>query len=82
MNRVATFSLASPTPGIAVAGAIQRGWQSTQEFLIRATDLLGELEERARQRRQLATLSDRMLSDIGRDRGQAIAESMKPFWRR
>ncbi len=82
MNRVATFSLAAPTPGIAVAGTIRRGWQSAQEYLIRATDFLSELEERGRQRRQLAALSDRMLSDIGRDRGQAIAESLKPFWRR
>lgn len=37
--------------------------------------------QRARQRRQLATLSDRQLDDIGISRAQADCESAKPFWR-
>jgi uncharacterized protein YjiS (DUF1127 family) len=37
--------------------------------------------ERARQRRQLAELSDHMLRDIGLTRADAWAESEKPFWR-
>ena len=37
--------------------------------------------ERARQRRQLAELSDHMLRDIGLTRADAWAESDKPFWR-
>jgi uncharacterized protein YjiS (DUF1127 family) len=37
--------------------------------------------ERARQRRQLAELSDQMLRDIGLTRADAWAESDKPFWR-
>jgi uncharacterized protein YjiS (DUF1127 family) len=37
--------------------------------------------ERARQRRQLAQLSDYMLRDIGLSRADAWAESEKPFWR-
>jgi len=37
--------------------------------------------ERATQRRHLATLSDRMLRDIGVDRAQAKVEASKPFWR-
>ncbi len=37
--------------------------------------------ERARQRRQLRGLSDRMLSDIGITRAEAEAEAEKPFWR-
>lgn len=37
--------------------------------------------QRARQRRQLAELSDRQLSDIGIDRLQAAQEAGKPFWR-
>jgi uncharacterized protein YjiS (DUF1127 family) len=36
---------------------------------------------RARQRRQLRSLSDRMLRDIGLTRGDVMAESSKPFWR-
>jgi uncharacterized protein YjiS (DUF1127 family) len=37
--------------------------------------------ERARQRRQMAELSDHMLRDIGLTRADAWAESDKPFWR-
>lgn len=37
--------------------------------------------ERARQRRQLAELSDHMLRDIGVTRADAWAEVEKPFWR-
>lgn len=37
--------------------------------------------ERARQRRQLAELSDAMLRDIGLTRADASAEADKPFWR-
>jgi uncharacterized protein YjiS (DUF1127 family) len=36
---------------------------------------------RARQRRHLAQLDDRMLRDIGKTREQALEESQKPFWR-
>ena len=37
--------------------------------------------QRARQRRQLAGLSDRQLADIGVSRRAAAAEAAKPFWR-
>lgn len=37
--------------------------------------------QRARQRRQLLSLSDRMLKDIGISRADAVAEGEKPFWR-
>jgi uncharacterized protein YjiS (DUF1127 family) len=36
--------------------------------------------QRARQRRQLAELSDRQLADIGISRTEACAEAGKPFW--
>ena len=36
--------------------------------------------ERARSRRQLAELDDRMLADIGVDRAAAHAEADRPFW--
>lgn len=36
--------------------------------------------DRARQRRQLAQLSDYMLRDIGLTRADAWAEADKPFW--
>jgi uncharacterized protein YjiS (DUF1127 family) len=37
--------------------------------------------ERARQRRTLAALDDRMLKDIGLTRADVAVESDKPFWR-
>jgi uncharacterized protein YjiS (DUF1127 family) len=36
---------------------------------------------RAKDRAQLATLSDRMLADIGITRAEARFQSDKPFWR-
>jgi len=35
----------------------------------------------SRERRQLSSLSDRMLSDIGATRADVEQESNKPFWR-
>jgi len=81
MNRVASFTFVAPTNDMAAAGTIRRGWLIAQGFLIRALDAIGEMQERGAQRRRLAALDDRMLSDIGRDRGQVVAESLKPFWR-
>ena len=49
-----------------------------------AKRLLKTLEvwiDRVRQRRQLATLDDRMLKDIGITRIEANREIAKPFWR-
>ena len=44
-------------------------------------DLVIGSVERARSRRILRLLDDRMLRDIGLDRGTAQYESDKPFWR-
>lgn len=37
--------------------------------------------ERARERRQLLSLSDRALQDFGANRADAAREGDKPFWR-
>ena len=47
----------------------------------RAAEIVLLWMERARQRRELAELSDRMLRDIGLTRTDAWAEADKPFWR-
>ena len=44
-------------------------------------DLVLLWQERARQRRHLASLDDRLLRDIGISRLDAINEIDKPFWR-
>lgn len=43
-------------------------------------DLMAEWIERARQRRALGRLDDRMLKDIGISRADVDAEMRKPFW--
>ena len=48
--------------------------------IVRTLNLLAGWQERVRQRRRLSQLDDRMLSDIGIDRGRAMAEYRKPFW--
>ncbi len=45
------------------------------------SDLVAGVVERARSRRSLRLMDDRMLRDIGLDRGTAQYESDKPFWR-
>lgn len=44
-------------------------------------DLLFLWSERARQRRLLADLDERLLKDIGLSRADASHETGKPFWR-
>ena len=55
---------------IAVVGLFTRAIDSVEEWRIRA-----------RERRQLSTLSDAMLKDIGISRADASTEFEKPFWR-
>ena len=50
-------------------------------WLRRASDLLLIWHERARQRRQLLSLNDHMLRDLGLTRADVLAEASKPFWR-
>ena len=44
-------------------------------------DTVALWHQRARQRRQLSFLEDRLYSDIGVTAGDAYRESQKPFWR-
>ncbi len=52
-----------------------------QPMLVILADRLMAWFERARSRRILGSLDDRMLRDIGADRGTIHAEIQKPFWR-
>jgi uncharacterized protein YjiS (DUF1127 family) len=61
--------------------AAPRQTGSWQPWLTQAVELLMVWHERARQRRQLRSLSDHMLRDIGLGRGDVEAEISKPFWR-
>jgi uncharacterized protein YjiS (DUF1127 family) len=67
-----------PARGTPTAPRIRlgaRAWAAT------AVALLLHWHERARQRRALLSLDDRMLKDIGVSRAEAEREACRPFWR-
>lgn len=52
------------------------------ERIVGGLDLLQGWQERAKQRRQLAALDDRMLRDIGVSTADVEQETWKWFWQR
>ena len=54
---------------------------SALRLVARAAHWLGYLHDRARERRYLAELDDRLLRDIGLSRADVAHELSKPFWR-
>ena len=46
-----------------------------------ALRVLYNWQDRAAQHQRLAMMDERMLEDIGINRGQAMREARKPFWR-
>lgn len=71
-------SLAARRP-FAVVGAEEAG--RVMRAVSSVFDILCLWRERAWQRRQLARLSDHMLTDIGISRAEAWMECDKPFWK-
>jgi uncharacterized protein YjiS (DUF1127 family) len=61
-------------------GFVRRAW-AWSRAVGRAIDLLLIWQQRARDRRQLESLSDYMLRDIGLTHADVYAEASKPFWR-
>jgi uncharacterized protein YjiS (DUF1127 family) len=57
-----------------------QGW-SWASGVQRLVTLLLTWQQRAHDRRQLQSLSDHMLRDIGLTRADVFAEASKPFWR-
>ena len=55
--------------------------QRLNAAILRAVDQVLLWQERARSRRDLAALDDRMLRDIGVDRATAEREAAEVFWR-
>ncbi|MGH6912665.1 MAG: DUF1127 domain-containing protein [Geminicoccales bacterium] len=56
-------------------------WRQALSALDHAVDSILTWRERARTRRQLLAMDDRLLSDIGITRAEAHHEAEKPFWR-
>lgn len=55
--------------------------EATRSGLMSAMTTLLVWRERTRQRRELAALDDRMLTDLGLTRAAVEDEAGKPFWR-
>jgi uncharacterized protein YjiS (DUF1127 family) len=63
-----------------VSGRVRQDW-TWASGVQRLVTLLLTWQQRARDRRQLESLSDHMLRDIGLSRADVFAEASKPFWR-
>ncbi len=61
--------------------SLRHALPSPAEVLLRLAELLTVWESRARERRYLGEMPDRMLRDLGISRSDARRESEKPFWR-
>jgi uncharacterized protein YjiS (DUF1127 family) len=55
--------------------------RSLMSILCATCDMIGLWIERHRQRRDLMSLPDHMLGDIGISRSDAFQEYTKPFWK-
>jgi len=54
---------------------------SIADCLISSVGMVGIWRQRLRQRKQLASLDDRLLRDVGLTRADVARETAKPFWR-
>ncbi len=66
---------------IHTAAAGQYREYGLKRAVFEALPVIRVWHERARQRRALARLDDRLLRDVGLSRAAAVLESGKPFWR-
>ena len=74
------------TPARASCASLAGAWPvrpraRLMPYVEQALGLVLAWSERARQRRHLQMLSDRMLQDIGLSRADVEREASKPFWR-
>ena len=76
MSRAAARLHFPGSPVAAPRDVLRRAWSGVVHFV--AT--LSAWQERARQRRQLMELDDRLLRDIGVSRADVARETAKPFW--
>ena len=60
---------------------IKCGHSQSPSRLVQALALSRTWYQRARQRRQLASLDRGQLEDVGISQGDALMEAAKPFWK-
>jgi uncharacterized protein YjiS (DUF1127 family) len=76
-----TMELQSPS-GRRPASFTLRSAAALLTWLFLLFELLAEWQERARRRRHLRALDDRLLRDLGLSRADVELESRKRFWMR
>jgi len=74
-------SYASGSVYASVARYAGNATKARSGLIVRLADELLDWADRARSRRELRTLDDRALHDIGVSRYDAEREADKPFWR-
>ena len=72
----ATLAVSAAAHGQAGAEPIR-----LRDVALAVIDQLMVWQQRARERRQLQSMSDHMLRDLGLGRADVDAETAKPFWR-
>ena len=75
-----TIFKSNDSPLVAAPGPTDVG-SRVRSLMTRTVNTVLEWNRRSRQRRQLSTLDDRFLRDMGISGEQARAEFRKPFWR-
>ena len=58
-----------PGSGLSLGALVRAAWHRLERW-----------QQLARQRRQLATLNDEALKDLGLSRADVLQESERPFW--
>ena len=61
--------------------SLRQSLPSPMQALVYLSEILATWENRARERRYLAEMPDRMLKDLGISRSEALREAEKPVWR-
>ncbi len=63
-----------------ISDQVARGWWQSNPGSSSLTTVLTTWSQRYRQRKDLTTLPNRLLKDIGITQEQAMLEAKKPFW--
>ena len=71
-----------PTPAATLAHRAARiAWNVAGAVVVGLPDTLNTWQRRHRMRRELLSLDDRLLRDMGLSRYDALREGRRPFWR-
>lgn len=75
-----TTALTSKCTLAGATGNSQQRWRGANSPAVRLLERLLSWSDRLRQRRQLLSMDDHLLKDIGLTRADIQSEAGKPFW--